>query len=189
MRSLNCTEERTCTLCGTTFLFNATPSKVKAGQGVFCSGICQRRGRRQRQQEDSFRARVGQQTASGCILWVGATDKAGYGRLGNALAHRIAWELYHGPIPEGSHILHKCDVPACVNPEHLFLGTNQDNIDDKMNKDRQAKGSMFNRKLTELDVSKILARTEPQALIAKDFGVDQSLISRILNRKRWKHVS
>lgn len=79
---------------------------------------------------------------SGCWLWVGGTrDKRGYGNwirqgFDTRSAHRISWMMHKGPIPDGLHVLHKCDVTLCVNPEHLFLGTNQDNIDDKVRKGR-----------------------------------------------------
>lgn len=185
-----CLEERSCKLCGTAFIFNATPSKVKAGHGVFCSGVCQRRGRRQRQLRDSFFARVGRSNQKGCLPRTGAIDANGYGHLGGPLAHRISWELYQGPIPEGLHVLHHCDNPQCVNPEHLFLGTNRDNIDDKIAKGRQAQGEMFNRKLTTAVVLRIRerAKSETQETIGNDLGVNQSHISRIVNRQIWKHI-
>ncbi len=81
---------------------------------------------------------------TGCILWTGRTRKKGYGVMqvaGKALSsHRVAYELEYGPIPEGLHILHKCDTPACINPLHLFAGTNAENIKDKQAKGRQPKG-------------------------------------------------
>lgn len=70
---------------------------------------------------------------TGCWLWSEGTDWAGYGyfrHAGELLAHRCSYVLHSGPIPTGLHVLHKCDVPACVNPEHLFLGTHQDNMTD-----------------------------------------------------------
>lgn len=77
---------------------------------------------------------------TGCWLWVKCKLSFGYGQLrvsgSRILAHRYAYTLYIGPIPEGMLILHKCDVPNCVNPEHLFLGTTQDNTADMMVKNR-----------------------------------------------------
>jgi hypothetical protein len=74
-----------------------------------------------------------------CWEFLGTRDKDGYGRLAvdgrKTRAHRVAWVVYRGEIPEGLHVLHTCDVPACVNPEHLFLGTHADNMHD-----RDAKG-------------------------------------------------
>lgn len=77
---------------------------------------------------------------SGCWLWLGSTNNKGYAHLtyGNRLhrGNRFSWTAHNGPIPDGIHVLHSCDNRLCVNPEHLFLGTNQDNVDDKMRKGR-----------------------------------------------------
>ena len=79
---------------------------------------------------------------AGCWLWVGYVNNCGYGRLRPAHsqpkvgAHRLSWELTNGPIPDRMCVLHKCDNPACVNPEHLFLGTVQDNVNDMRQKGR-----------------------------------------------------
>jgi len=77
---------------------------------------------------------------SGCWLWKAGMNHAGYGWFNtfgkSRLANRVSWELYCGPIPVGLKVLHHCDVPACVNPEHLFIGTDADNVRDKMQKGR-----------------------------------------------------
>lgn len=88
---------------------------------------------------------------SGCFLWMGMANRDGYGlaaaprRSGrsNVLAHRLAWETHRGPIPDGLHVLHRCDTPACVNVDHLFLGTPTENMRDKIAKGRQRTGAMF----------------------------------------------
>jgi hypothetical protein len=81
----------------------------------------------------------------GCWFWTGAKHPEGYGNFGVYLgvgqyrtkkAHRIAWELIHGPIPKDMSVLHKCDTPECVNHDHLFLGTAKDNIEDRIRKGR-----------------------------------------------------
>lgn len=77
---------------------------------------------------------------SGCWLWAGSNNIKGYGQLGAngklCLAHRLQWKRFNGPIPQRMFVLHKCDTPACINPNHLFLGTNRDNILDAFKKGR-----------------------------------------------------
>jgi hypothetical protein len=126
----------------------------------------------------------------GCILWGGCRDINGYGRLvfrGRCLkAHRAAWELKHGPIQKGLHLCHHCDVPACINPEHLFLGTRADNIADMVAKGRQARGERAGgAKLTTVLATKVLTAAGPQHEIAKRFGINQSQVSRIKRGERW----
>src|SRR3990172_5475616 len=113
----------------------------------------------------------------GCWLWTaGCTDK-GYGQFRlsgvNKLAHRTAWEFYRGPIPAGLCVLHRCDTPACVNPYHLFLGTQYDNAQDRENKNRRIppKGAACNlAKLYQAAILKIRIDERSQEIIAKEFG-------------------
>lgn len=89
--------------------------------------------------EERFHDKYIPEPNSGCWLWIANANRTGYGCLSDSkqrLAHRISWEIHRGPIPEGLYVLHKCDVPICVNPEHLFLGTHQDNMDDMVRKGR-----------------------------------------------------
>lgn len=135
---------------------------------------------------------------SGCWLWLGCeTGYEGYGSLQcerkTYRAHRASWIAYFGPIPDGMHVLHRCDNPACVNPRHLFLGTNKDNVDDKVRKGRQkgnpspgeANGMSF---LTTEDVKFIRASTETALALSRQFGVTAAMIGKIRRRVRWKHV-
>jgi len=132
---------------------------------------------------------------TGCIEWVGYRNEHGYGRISigerMVLAHRVAWETTNGPIPEELRVLHKCDNPQCVNPEHLFLGTQADNIADMNIKGRQVspKGEKSGvAKLTEENIRKIRADDRILAKVAKDYGVTLSAISKIKNRISWSHV-
>lgn len=140
---------------------------------------------------------------SPCWDWMAARNPQGYGRIqmsGRSPnpqgAHRISWELYRGEIPEGLHVLHRCDRPCCVNPEHLFLGTNKDNVDDKVAKGRQrnAKGSSHgNALLTESSVrlvKQFLRRHNRSAcgFLGRWFGVTREAISDIKNGRSWSHV-
>jgi len=90
--------------------------------------------------EERFHASYTAVPESGCWLWMGCCDKYGYGQISvkrkAKAAHRVSWELHNGPIPKRLLVCHKCDVQSCVNPEHLFLGTQKDNIRDCISKGR-----------------------------------------------------
>jgi hypothetical protein len=87
------------------------------------------------------------QTPTGCWEWNGARTSAGYGEISRGgkvrYVHRLSWEIHRSPIPKGQHVLHRCDNPPCWNPDHLFLGTNQDNTDDKIAKGRMRHGHLY----------------------------------------------
>lgn len=132
---------------------------------------------------------------TGCWLWIGATVTCGYGiwvAHGERNAHRGSWVMHNGPIPKGMHVLHKCDNPGCVNPDHLRLGTHQDNMRDLREKGRAygAKGEAnFSAKLSEQQVLAILCDPRAIRVIAEEFGMTQSSIQNIKNGKTWKHVT
>lgn len=132
---------------------------------------------------------------TGCWLWTGFTHKRGYGQFMITTdvprrAHRVSWELFYGPIPEGLLVLHHCDTRSCVNPKHLFLGTPWDNTHDAINKKRLAKGEQHGHaKLTEAQVIAIRHDNRPQSVIAKEYGVIQATISPIKLYKTWRHLS
>lgn len=135
-----------------------------------------------------------------CWLWKGAPTKTRAGGYGRMMVdgvvhrtHRLSWLIKNGYIPKGLLILHRCDVRACVNPKHLFLGTPQDNMSDMLKKCRgnKAKGSHHGlSKLKEHDVIWIRknATRFTQREIADRFQVSQTMISLILLRKNWSHI-
>ena len=130
---------------------------------------------------------------SGCHLWFGGNNPAGYGRFAIKKimhhAHRVSWMLHRGEIPQGMCVCHSCDTPSCVNPDHLFLGTYKDNERDKRNKGRQIVGEKhYAHKLTEDDVRNIREDLRTQTVIAAEYGVRQCLISAIKRRKTWRHI-
>lgn len=132
---------------------------------------------------------------SGCWLWTAAINNTGYGYFGwggdssEGAAHRASWRLYKGEIPHGISVLHHCDVPACVNPEHLFLGTGADNSRDMVRKGRSTAGvSNPNSTLTEADVLAIRSDTRTLKPIAEDYGISTSQVHRIKLNQHWKCV-
>lgn len=137
---------------------------------------------------------------SGCWLWTGAVSgvrpSIGLGRAneGTALAYRVAWELYVGPIPGGMALCHHCDVPLCVNPAHLFLGTQADNLADMAAKGRGHSActnravARYKTKLTETDVRAIRADKRSGRQIAADYGTSQPNVRAIKNRQIWRHI-
>lgn len=142
-----------------------------------------------------------------CVLWTGATTK-GYGQLGDGhgrvvYAHRYAWESTFGPIPDGMHVLHHCDNPRCVRPDHLFLGTNADNVADKVSKGRHhsprqlaavPKGERApTAKLTNVQATEVrqlyAGGGYRQKDLAKLFGVTTMSINGIVLRRSYREAS
>jgi hypothetical protein len=132
---------------------------------------------------------------TGCIEWTRHVSVNGYGTLKyrrkQQMAHRFMWEYKFGPIPEGKIICHKCDNRKCINPDHLFIGTTQDNVDDKMSKGRfvPCPGEQCGTaKLTDEQIAAIRADTRAQHRIAKDYGISQSNVSFIKRGLTWGHI-
>lgn len=135
-----------------------------------------------------------------CWVWLDPKHIKGYGQFyvnGRTMyVHRHSWELHYDKIPEGLYVLHRCDNRACVNPEHLFLGTNDDNMLDMVMKDRQVKGEEHpGSKLTEEDVLEIRRRhikgcSESGARpLGKIYKVCHTIILDIVNNKTWTHLN
>ena len=136
--------------------------------------------------------------SEGCWEWNAYKNSDGYGVIWIIervqKAHRVAYQLYVGEIPEGMCVCHRCDNPSCVNPEHLFLGTNADNVRDRDNKGRDANrcGEKNGRaKLTEAQVVEIRERMgggERGVDLARQFGVTRDEILKIFRRISWASI-
>lgn len=146
--------------------------------------------------EHRFWSKVSFQGHDGCWLFTGAS-MGDYGvikhKSGRHIkAHRFAWETFHGGIPEGLIVCHRCDVPMCCNPEHLFLGTHKDNSDDKIKKGRavacpgERNGAA---KLRAHQVNEIRASDLQQRKLAEMFNVSPSCISMIKRGVNWNASS
>lgn len=132
-----------------------------------------------------------------CWLWRGGLSPKGYGTIrikGKPYrAHRLSYELFKGS-PKDMKVLHTCDVPRCVNPAHLWLGTDTENIADRDAKGRAAKGETCHlSKLTEAEVLEIRAMKEREpgltyARIGARFGIVAGTVHQIIRRKTWRHV-
>ena len=140
---------------------------------------------------------------NGCWDWSARRSQHGYGwfyyNKKQRIASRVSWELHHGEIPKEMCVCHKCDNPACVNPDHLFLGTHQENMRDRDRKGRNKCGSLpiargeqhsFS-KLKDEDVREIrnlYSQGMLQREIGKRFGIVRQNVSKILLGQRWKHI-
>jgi hypothetical protein len=152
--------------------------------------------------EERFWRRV--QKTDGCWLWTGGTYSGGYGFMRgargrnaqNVSAHRFSYELHKGKIPKGLVVMHSCDNPACVNPNHLSVGTHKENYEDMIAKGRGAdnppprgKGARNgNSLLTEDKVRYIRASTASHAALGRELGVTDVCIHKVRKRHTWSHV-
>ncbi len=133
---------------------------------------------------------------TGCWLWTGSVDDGGYGRInkktwGDRRVHRLSYRAYLGEIPQGMLVLHRCDVPSCCNPNHLFLGSYDDNNKDRVKKNRSVHvygESHKSSKLTADQVSEIKESKLSGISLATKFNVSNSIISRIRLGKVWRHI-
>jgi len=145
--------------------------------------------------QDLFEGKYIPEPNSGCWIWTACVDIGGYGRFGvdgsNRKAHRVSWELYRHPIPDGLCALHRCDNRLCVNPDHLFLGTHADNAADRDAKGRlgDRAGSANNRtNLTDDDVRAIRSDNRKLKEIAPDYGLQIAAVSKIKTGRSWRTV-
>ena len=182
--------ERPCLWCGT--VLHATNSQVRRGRTNFCDKGCYVPWAAKRARErlaERFWSHVLCITGTRCWEWQGSRVW-GYGQLstvggGSPLkASRVAWELEHGPIPDGLLVCHRCDNPPCVNPSHLFLGTDADNMRDMITKGRAHHPyTISHDQLVEIR-ARYLAGGVSQQELAAEYGVQHQQISRIVLYQR-----
>lgn len=185
-------------------------------KNTFCRGYCKIHYARARRSgeltvdplrahgsmEDRFWRRV--KKTDGCWTWTGGKYNGGYGFLRgiggrnapNVAAHRFSYMIHKGDIPQGMVIMHSCDNPACVNPDHLSVGTYKDNTQDMISKGRRAnnpltygKGEVNPRALlNEAKVRYIRASKASHAALARELGVSDVCIFKVRNRQTWSHI-
>lgn len=170
------TEQKICRICGTKLSADARMPN--------CSMRCRFLSKISYGKQDNMNT---------CIMWKGALHGKGYGhfRIGQRIekAHRIAYELFVGEIPDGLLVCHRCDTPGCVNPLHLFLGTNDDNLQDRQEKRRHAHHERHARaKLTVDAVRSIRVDPRSASKIAAVFDVSKATIISARSGKTWKGI-
>lgn len=185
---------RTCQVCARTF--TVIQSRAARDEGRFCSHAC-RRVDFTATRPARFWARVDKTTTpDGCWVWTGCCDRRGYGYTGMRYearaAHRIAYILTYGSIPDGLFVLHACDNPPCCRPEHLHLGTDADNRREASERGRLRRGETHPAaRLTE-DAVRAIRRSYADGAaygdLARAFGVSAGAVLDVVRRRRWKHV-
>ena len=155
-------------------------------------------GRMQKSLLERFEEKYSPEPNSGCWLWIGCIggqdERATIWCNGTmAYAYRVSWELYRGKVPDGMQVLHHCDVPSCVNPDHLFVGTQSDNMQDCAKKKRVAPNPLLGEdsnlaKLSADDVREIRTKALPYQRYMEKFDINQTTVHQIQRRATWKHI-
>ena len=176
--------DQTCEVCGK--VFYDSPKRIAKGWGRFCSKTCRF--------SIPYRFWPLVKKTDGCWIWTGDKTREGYGwiccRSSKVYAHRLAFELTNGPFDPKLQVCHKCDNPACVRPDHLFVGTSRDNLMDASAKGRLNHGEdRYNHKLTEDDVRMIRSSDLTCYRLSKLLHVTAPCIRAAKKRTTWKHVS
>jgi hypothetical protein len=168
------------------YLIKGAPVRYKIGHGTRCTLTMR----------EYFFSLLPIGDPDACWKWPRLNPDQRYGyfkyRYRKYYAHRVSYEIHHGPIPEGMCVCHHCDNPPCCNPAHLFLGTDQDNVSDMIAKGRNVRGEdMHASKLTEsqvLEIRYLYSIGWLQADLSAAFGVTPSSVSSVITGKSWKHL-
>lgn len=194
-------ETKSCAICGAGFARRKKCAPTRWAAQKYCSRKCGADAALYREiaiAEEKRANFVRSLVPNGDCLEFSGTTMSGYGRIriaGRAwLTHRLAYNIAFGEIPSGLLVCHRCDNPVCCNPDHLFLGTPKDNMDDMDRKGRRKiaplKGEQAPRsRLTDSDVLAIRASADRNRDLAKMYAVGEDHISRIRSRQRWCHIS
>jgi hypothetical protein len=177
-----------CLRCGGSFTEECPPSRMPKYCSDACRGV-KRLVKSSKPLAERFWPRVDK--TDGCWLWTGRQLPRGYGHIlgaqrKNVLTHRVSWELTYGPIPAGLDVLHRCDNPPCVRPDHLFLGTDADNIADRITKGRPRS------KMTVAVVRQareLYRAGQPLAELAEAHGVSETAVRHAAMRITWRHIA
>lgn len=171
---------------------------IKNNASNYRSCGCSGKGRRQSREivEAKFWSAIDMRSEGECWNWKGSLTEWGYGlikKFGYGPSNRLAYFLSKGPIPPGLCVRHTCDNPVCCNPQHLILGTNQENTADRVARNRSARGERHgSARLTEsqvIEIRRLYAEGHGSPMLARMFGVGKSQINRILTGEKWGHVT
>jgi len=188
-----------CERCGVRF--PTKPYYIRKGIKRYCSSRCAGLAKRVPLLE-RFWPRIRMASDEGCWEWTGQLSRAGYAVLSAPggrrpiLAHRLSWEIHFGQIPDGLFVCHKCDNPACVRPDHLFLGTPKDNTADMIRKGRNTPALGARNGNVKLDRSVIpeiryvyASGGLSLAAVGRMFSTSHRNVAHIVRRSTWKHVA
>lgn len=172
--------------------FQTLKTEIKRGKGKFCSRACANKFNPKKSislKNLLYKNISSLSNESGCWLYTKLIMK-GYGHInigGKKIpAHRISYEIHHGKIPESMYVCHKCDVRACINPDHLFIGNHLDNMLDKVLKGRAAVKLNFEQ---VVQIKNLINAGVSDLNISKKYCVNRQTINKIRLNKLWKHVT